>query len=307
LESNSSFNEVAGPSSAIRETDETFLSTVVALFRAAWTTVRRSTTATIGLAIILFFILLVILGPTLAPYDPVEQSLGERLQGPSFKHPLGTDRFGRDILSRLMVGARISIVLAVVAVALGVVLGVTFGLFSGYYGQMIDAVAMRFIDILQAFPMYIMAIAIITILGPSTRNTMVAIGVSVFPRFARVARGEVLKVMNFEYIVACRVTGAGTTRILFRHVLPNIAGPIIVMATLFLGGAILAEAGLTFLGLGLSPPQPAWGLMINDGVRVMRRAPWVAIFPGVAIMLAVLGFNLLGDGLRDAFDPRTRG
>jgi peptide/nickel transport system permease protein len=270
-------------------------------------TVLRSVTATLGLVLIVFFIFIAIFGPTLAPKDPIDQTLARRLEPPSLEYPLGTDRFGRDILSRLMVGARLSLVLGVAAVTIAVVSGVTVGLVTGYRGGKFDVVVMRFIDILQAFPVYIMAIAIIAVLGPSYTNTMIAVGVSTFPRFARLTRGEVLKVINFDYVEASRVVGARSSRILLRHILPNIFGPILVMATLLLGAAVLAEAGLSFLGLGPSPPAPAWGLMINDGMTVMRRAPWVALFPGLAIMVVVLGFNLLGDGLRDALDPRTRG
>ena len=280
---------------------------VIESVRPIWRTIRQSATATMGLVFIFFFVMVAIFGPSVAPYDPIDQNLAQRLEPPSFSHLLGTDRFGRDILSRLMVGARLSLILGIAAVSIAVFLGVTVGLLSGYYGGKIDAVVMRLIDILQAFPLYIMAIAIMAILGPSLTNTMIAVGVSTFPRFARLTRGELLRVINFEYVEASRVVGARARRILIRHILPNIFGPILVMATLLLGAAVLAEAGLSFLGLGPSPPAPAWGLMISDGLSVMRRAPWVAVFPGLAIMLVVLGFNLLGDGLRDAFDPKTRG
>lgn len=303
----SRFSKVAHSDLGADPADAGRVGRVVEWTRVFIRTIRKSVTATLGLVLITFFIFIAIFGPTLAPKDPIEQTLTRRLEPPSLEYPLGTDRFGRDILSRLMVGARLSLVLGVSAVSIAVVSGVTVGLLTGYRGGKFDIVVMRFIDILQAFPVYIMAIAIIAILGPSYTNTMIAVGVSTFPRFARITRGEVLKVVNFDYIEASRIVGASSNRILVRHILPNIFGPILVMATLLLGAAVLAEAGLSFLGLGPSPPAPAWGLMINDGLTVMRRAPWVALFPGLAIMFVVLGFNLLGDGLRDALDPRTRG
>jgi len=271
-----------------------------------WGTFRQSLTATIGLSAVILLILTAIFAPYLAPYDPVEQELTRRTELPSADHLLGTDRLGRDILSRIIVGTRLSLTMAVVAVAIGTTSGVTAGLVSGYAGGIVDNVLMRLVDILLAFPLYILAIAIMAILGPSLVNMMIAVGISSFPRFARLSRGEVRRLISLEYIEACRALGIPTVRVLFHHILPNIANPVVVLATLRLGTAVLVESSLSFLGLGPPPPTPTWGLMVSDGLNVMRRAPFVSVFPGLAIMLLVLSFNLLGDGLRDALDPRTR-
>lgn len=263
-------------------------------------------TGTIGAAIILLLILLAVAAPLLSPADPLYQDLPNRAKFISPQHPLGTDHLGRDMLSRILYGGRISLTLGVLAVLVGGLVGVPVGLLSGYVGKLTDLAIMRVVDIFLAFPLYLLAIVVIAILGPSLQNMILAVGLSSTPRFARLVRGEVLSAKNNEYVVAAQAMGARTGRLLFQHILPNIAGPLIVLATLRVGTAILVEASLSFVGLGPQPPTPAWGLMISDGLKAVRNAAWVAAFPGFAIMLAVLGFNLLGDGLRDALDPQLR-
>ena len=268
--------------------------------------IRFSRTGTIGAALVGIFLLLAILAPLIAPADPNFQDLPSRAKFVSPQHLLGTDLLGRDMLSRILYGARVSITLGIAAVVVGMVLGLPFGLLAGYLGGYVDLIVMRIVDILLAFPLYLLAIVVIAILGPSLPNMILAVGISSAPRFARLARGDVLTAKHFEFVFAARALGAPGVRIVLGHILPNIAGPLIVLATLRIGTAILVEASLSFVGLGPQPPTPAWGLMISDGLKAMRSAPWVAGFPGLAIMLVVLGFNLLGDGLRDALDPRLR-
>lgn len=261
----------------------------------------------IGLAIVAIVLLLAILAPLIAPYDPIETNLRARLQPPSFEHLLGTDQLGRDILSRILYGARLSLILALGAVTIGAVSGTFAGLLTGYFGGWSDSIFMRLIDILLAFRLLLLAITIMAILGPSLTNTMIAIGISLFAYFARITRAETLNGKSRDYVESSRALGAGSTRIMFRYILPNILSPLIVLASLTLGTAILAESALSFLGLGTSPPTPSWGLMVKEGLSQIRNAWWTSAFPGVAILLIVLGFNLLGDGLRDALDPRMRG
>jgi len=268
--------------------------------------IRFSRTGTIGAMLVGLFLLLAILAPLIAPADPNFQDLPSRAKFVSPQHLLGTDLLGRDMLSRILYGARVSMTLGIAAVVVGIVLGLPFGLLAGYLGGYVDLVVMRIVDILLAFPLYLLAIVVIAILGPSLPNMILAVGISSAPRFARLARGDVLTAKHFEFVFAARALGAPGVRIVLGHILPNIAGPLIVLATLRIGTAILVEASLSFVGLGPQPPTPAWGLMISDGLKAMRNAPWVAGFPGLAIVLVVLGFNLLGDGLRDALDPRLR-
>jgi peptide/nickel transport system permease protein len=263
-------------------------------------------TGTVGAAILLLLLVLAVGAPLLAPADPLFQDLPNRAKFISFEHPLGTDTLGRDLLSRILFGARLSLTLGVMAVLVGGLLGVPLGLLSGYLGKLPDLVIMRAVDILLAFPLYLLAIVVIAILGPSFQNMILAVGISSVPRFARLTRGEVLSARDREFVLAARSVGAQGWRVVLLHILPNIAGPLIVLATLRVGTAILVEASLSFVGLGPQPPTPAWGLMISDGLKALRSAPWVPGFPGLAIMLAVLGFNLVGDGLRDALDPRLR-
>jgi peptide/nickel transport system permease protein len=263
-------------------------------------------TGTIGAVIVLTFLLLAILAPVISPTDPIFQNLPDRAKFISLEHPLGTDLLGRDMLSRILYGSRISLTLGIAAVLVGSLLGVPLGLLAGYLGRNVDMVIMRLVDVMLAFPLLLLAIIVIAILGPSLPNMVLAVGISAAPRFARLARGEVLSARQLDFVQAARSIGVPGWRIVLQHILPNIAGPLIVLASLRVGTAILVEASLSFVGLGPQPPAPAWGLMIADGLKAMRNAPWVAGFPGLAIMLIVLGFNLLGDGLRDALDPRLR-
>jgi peptide/nickel transport system permease protein len=274
---------------------------------AFFATLGRSRAAMIGLAIVAVVVLLAIAAPHLAPFDPLKTNLRARLQPPNAAHWLGTDLLGRDILSRLLYGARLSLLLGLGAVTIGAVSGSLVGLIVGYLGGWWENVVMRLTDIILAFRLLLFAITIIAILGPSLTNTMLAIGASLFADFARLARSETLAAKNREYVEAARALGVSRWRIMFRYILPNILAPLIVLATVMLGVAILSEASLSFLGLGPSPPTPSWGLMIFENLPHIRESWWASTIPGSAIMLVVLGFNLLGDGLRDALDPRVRG
>ncbi len=245
-----------------------------------------------------------VLAPVLAPQGYDEQNLGRRLLPPSATNPFGTDALGRDLLARIVWGARISLLVSVLAVGLGLVVGSLLGMLSGFYGTGLDRTIMGAMDVLLAFPGILLALAIIAALGPGLAQVMIAVGVHEIPSFARLVRGSVLSIRTHEYVDAARVLGASDVRIMVRHVAPNVVAPIIVVTSLSIGTTILAAAGLSFLGLGAQPPLPDWGGMINQGRAFLRTAWWVAVFPGLAIMLTVLGFNLIGDGLRDALDPR---
>jgi peptide/nickel transport system permease protein len=271
-------------------------------------TIRQSKNAMAGFAMVILLLSLVVLGPILAPYSPGQQDLRNRHVRPgNSEHLLGTDHLGRDTLSRILYGARISLSLSIGAIALAVLIGVPVGLLAGYRGgSIIDNVISGLNDVLLAFPTYLLAIFIVAVLGPTLVNITVAVGLSTLPNIVRIVRGDTLGVRSLDMILAARAIGARTPRILGLHILPNIMGSIAVVATLRLGTAVLVESSLAFLGLGLSPPTPAWGLMINEGLRYLGSNPWLAVLPGLAIMLTVLGFNLFGDGLRDALDPRTR-
>jgi peptide/nickel transport system permease protein len=266
--------------------------------------VRRPVGA-IGAGIVGVLLVLAIAAPLLAPYDPVEQP-GERLQGPNRTYLLGTDQFGRDILSRIIFGARVALSVGVISVSIALAIGGVLGLISGYYLGLVDSIVQRVVDTMLAFPGLILIIAISSVLGPSMSTAMLAIGLVQSSGFARVIRGPVLVVMQEQYVEGARAIGAHPLTIMRRYLLPNIAAPLIVQTTLAFSTAILAEAGLSFLGLGTQPPDPSWGTMLGDGRRYMELAPAVAVFPGLAISLAVLGFNLLGDALRDLLDPTLR-
>jgi len=266
----------------------------------------RHKTALVGLFLVGILFFTAVVAPLIAPYDPIAIDLPNRLQAPSSEHLFGTDAHGRDILSRIIYGTRISIQIGIIAVGISLIFGTFLGAVSGYYGGKLDLVVMRGIDIVMAFPYILLAIAITAMLGPGLTNAMIAIGVVGIPIYARVIRGVVLSVKEMEYIDAAKVSGCSNFRIIFRHVLPNCMAPLVVQATLGVGTAILDAAGLGFLGLGAQPPHPEWGIMLNQGKEVMSIAPWVIMFPGAAILLVVLGFNLLGDGLRDALDPRLK-
>jgi len=258
----------------------------------------------LGAALVLFFILVALTADVVAPYDPLAQDLTRRLQPPSGEHWLGTDDFGRDVLSRVLHGSRVSLRLGIVAVLVALVVGGTIGLLAGYYGGAFDLLGMRVMDLMLAFPSILLSIVVVAILGPSLTNAMIAVGVMAVPQYARIVRGSVLSVRGLEYVQASRALGAADPRILARAILPNVTGPIIVTASLGLATAILDAAGLSFLGLGAQPPIPEWGSMLSQGRELVLVAPWVLTAPGVAVFLAVLGFNLVGDALRDLLDPR---
>jgi peptide/nickel transport system permease protein len=256
--------------------------------------------------VLLVIVLTSVFAPLLAPYDPVAQGVGPPLQRPSLEHWAGTDSFGRDLLSRIIYGARIALVVGVVSVALAMLIGVSLGLAAGYYGGWLDIVVMRTMDALFAFPIIILAIAMMAIMGFGVLNVIIAVAVGFIAPFARVTRADVLAVKEEPYVEAARLAGVSSRAIIVRHVLPNVMAPIIVQAALRVSGAIITEAGLSFLGLGPPPPNPVWGSMIAEGRNFIVMAPHVSTFPGIALMLAIIGLNLLGDGLRDTLDPRLR-
>ncbi len=276
------------------------------LFRDAMRRLVRNKLAIVGMIIMGTFLLTAIFAPLIAPYDPIEQELVMRRRPPSQEHLLGRDDLGRDILSRIIFGARTSLQVGVMSVGFAIVIGAVIGAISGYLGGWVDNIVMRLMDIMLAFPALLLAIAIVTILGPGLLNMLYAIGIVSIPAYARIVRASVLSIKEQDYILAARAIGAPPSRILFRNIFPNTLTPLIVQATLGIGTAILDAAGLSFLGLGAQPPRPEWGAMLGQGRYAVFTAPHIVLFPGLAIMLTVLGFNLLGDGLRDALDPRLR-
>ncbi len=257
-----------------------------------------------GLVVIVVFVLAAILAPWVAPYDPIATSWSAIRKAPSAAHWMGTDENGRDVLSRVLFGARASMLAGVVSVVIAAGIGVPAGLFAGFSGGWVDGLLSRIVDAMLACPFLILAIALTAFLGPDLTNAMIAIGVSTAPRFMRVARAATLEVGSADYVQAAWSLGAGRVRVAVRHIAPNIVPPVLVQASLSLAAAIIAEASLSFLGLGQQPPSPSWGSMLNAAQRFLTQAPWLAVFPGVAIFLCVLSFNLVGDGLRDALDPR---
>ncbi|MFO7171858.1 MAG: ABC transporter permease [Bacillota bacterium] len=274
----------------------------------SWRRFRRSRSGVFGLAVVTALVLVALLAPWLTPCDPLQPDYAAVMQPPSRAHPLGTDNFGRDVLARTLYGARLSLRAGVTSVAVALALGLPIGLVSGYYrGFWDEYVIMRVVDALQAFPFLILALAVTAALGQGLNEAMIAIGIGFTPGFIRIVRSAVLEVRTREYVLAARSLGAGDGRILLRHVLPNALGPIIVQTTLSVAAAIIAEAGLSYLGLGAQPPEPSWGSDLRAAQGFLTLAPWMAIWPGLAIFLSVLGFNMLGDGLRDALDPRLRG
>ena len=262
-------------------------------------------TAVFGLAVVLLMVLLALLAPWVAPFDPLATSFAKVRKAPSAMHWFGTDEVGRDLLSRVIWGGRASLAAGVISVSIAVGVGVPLGMLAGYLGGLVDALISRITDAMLAIPFLILAIALAAFLGPSLGNAMIAIGITATPIFVRLARGQVLGVRAEEYIEAARAVGNAPPRILLRHILPNILPPVIVQATLAIAAAIIAEAALSFLGLGQQPPAPSWGSMLNTAQRFLTQAPWMALYPGLAIFATVLAFNLLGDGLRDALDPRS--
>jgi len=256
--------------------------------------------------LLVFLIFTALLAPLLAPYDPIELNAQDYLQSPRAEHLFGTDQYGRDIFSRVIFGTRISLFIGLISVGIALIVGVLIGLVAGYYGGLLDSFLMRLIDVMLAFPGILLALAIVSILGPSLVNLMVAVGISSIPTYARLTRGSVLATRGELYVEAARVIGVPNRLILSRHILPNVVAPIIVAATLGVGAAILWAAALSFLGLGSQPPEPEWGRMLSEGRQYLRTQWWIATFPGLAIMVTVLAMNMLGDGLRDALDPRLR-
>ncbi|GAC1444416.1 MAG: ABC transporter permease [Vulcanimicrobiaceae bacterium] len=271
-----------------------------------WRRLRRTPGAIVGLVVVATIVLTATFAPLVAASDPLGQDLAHQALAPSGHHPFGTDKLGRDIFARIVYGARISIRIGFVAVGLAITLGTTIGTIAGYVRGRVDTLLMGAMDVMLAFPSIILAIAITTVLGPSINNLMLAVGIVYVPQYARLARSSVLAVAELEYVEAARAIGARTPDILVRHVLPNILAPLLVQATLGVATAELEAAGLSYLGLGARPPTPEWGAMLNDARDYWVSAPWALVFPGLSITVLVLGFNLLGDGLRDALDPTGR-
>ena len=272
----------------------------------AWRRFRRQAPGMAGLIILLLLVFAAIFAPLLTSYDPVKMNLSEALVAPNSEHLLGTDHLGRDMLARLLYGGRLSLIIGFLAVAIGLVVGLPLGAASGFYGGKADMVIQRIADALLAFPSILLALSLVAVLGVGLRNVIVAVGVAAIPSFIRLVRGSVLSIREETYVEAAHAVGVPHFTILYRHVLPNAISPVIVQATLTLGSAILVAAGLGFLGLGIQPPTAEWGAMLGEGRQYIFSASYMATFPGLAIFLAVLGFNLLGDGLRDALDPRLR-
>lgn len=262
--------------------------------------------ALLGMIVLTLLIVAAVLGQHIAPYGYNEINIPDRLQGPSLAHPFGTDDLGRDVFSRVLLGARVSLVVGFVAVGISLTAGTLLGLIAGFYGGRLDDLIMRAMDVLFAFPAMLMAIAVLAILGPGTVNAMVAIGIVYTPIFARVTRASVLSVREEVHVRAARSLGASDVRLLGLHILPNVLAPIIVQTSVSLAFAILSEAALSFLGLGTQPPDPSWGRMLSEGRGFIQQAWWIAVFPGLAIFFTVLSFNVLGDALRDALDPRQK-
>jgi len=275
-------------------------------WRSALRRLRRKRGAMTGLYLILSLVTVAILAQWLAPYDPIKVTAGSSLESPNREHPLGTDPLGRDIFSRLIHGARISLRVGLISVGIAAFCGTTLGLLAGYYGRWLDLAIMRLIDLLLAFPNVLLALAIIAILGPGIFNLMIAVGISATPGYARLVRGSVLSTKENVYVEAAVAVGVPDRLIIWRHILPNVLAPVIIFSTLGLAGAILTGAALSFLGLGVQPPTPEWGTMLSEGRNYLRIAWWIATFPGLAIMVTVLSINMLGDGLRDALDPRLK-
>jgi peptide/nickel transport system permease protein len=272
----------------------------------AWRRLLRRKSAVLGLVIIVLFVGIAVFAPLIAPYDPTQQSWTSIRKPPSAQHWFGTDESGRDLFARVIFGARASLLAGVVSISIALSLGVPFGLLAGYGGKWVDGIVSRITDAMLAIPFLILAIALAAFLGPSLQNAMIAIGVTATPIFVRLTRGQVMAVKVEDYVEAARAVGNPPVRIAVKHILPNIMPALIVQATISIATAIIAEASLSFLGLGQQPPAPSWGSMLNTAQRFLTNAPWMAVWPGLAIFLVVLSFNILGDGLRDALDPRER-
>lgn len=274
--------------------------------RQVWRHLRRNRLAMVGVAILATFVLAAIFAPLLTPYDPIATNFSVARQLPSSDHILGADWLGRDNLTRILYGARISLLIGFISVAIGMVIGVPVGALSGYYGGKFDLLIQRLVDIMIAFPGILLAIVVVTILGVGVENVMIAVGIASVPIYTRLVRGSVLSIKEQGFVAAAKALGIGDARIIVRHIMPNCLGPIIVQSTFQIATAILWAAGLGFLGLGAQAPDPEWGRMLSDGRQYIRTAHHLTTYPGLAIFFMVLGFNLIGDGLRDALDPRSR-
>ena len=274
----------------------------------AWREFHRNRLAVLGLYLMAALYLVTLLAPYLAPYDPtaIGDVVATRFLPPSFEHPMGTDRFGRDVFTRALYGARISLSIGFIAVSISITLGTFVGAVSGFFGGAVDTVLMRFVDMLISFPRLVLLITVVALFQPSIFLIIVVLGLTLWPSTARIVRGEVLSLREREFIQAARALGLSHARIILRHLVPNVMGVVIVAATLGIGNVILIEAGLSFLGFGVQPPTPSWGAMVSSGRDVLLQAWWVSTFPGLAIVFTVIAFNLMGDGLRDALDPRLR-
>jgi ABC-type dipeptide/oligopeptide/nickel transport system permease subunit len=280
-------------------------------FKKATRNFLRHKPGMIGLAIVIFFILLAVLAPLIAPFDPAAQDNTLKflppfwMEGAKWPHVLGTDILGRDVLSRLLFGARLSLMIGFISVGVGASVGIPMGMISGFIGGMVDTLIMRVTDVMLAFPSILLAVCIVAILGPSLENAMIAIGIVAIPTYARVVRASVLAEKEKEYVTADIALGRKRVNILFKAILPNVFSPLLVIGTLSFAGAVLEAAGLSFIGLGAQPPVPEWGALLFEGKTYVFNAPWLIIFPGLAILFTVIGFNLLGDALRDVFDPKS--
>jgi peptide/nickel transport system permease protein len=275
--------------------------------RRAWRAFTRNKSAVVGLVLIVLIVLIAIFAPLLAPYDPLAQSTINRLKSPSAEHWLGTDDYGRDILTRILYGTRVALLIGVLSVAMGAVLGTIIGVVAAYFGGVLDAILMRVVDILLSFPDLITGLLVMAVLGSGETKLIIAIGLTITPRFARIAYGPTLGLKEKEFVDAARALGQRTRIILSRHILPNIAGELVVLASLWTASAIRLEASLSFIGLGVPPPTPTWGQMIRDGTVRLADLPLMSLAPGMALLLTVFAFNLVGDGLRDVLDPRSQG
>jgi peptide/nickel transport system permease protein len=275
-------------------------------WQRAWRRFRRRPSAMLGLIVVLAFIVLALFAPWISPQDPIAASWGAIRKAPSAEHWFGTDEIGRDVLSRVIWGTRASLLAGIISVSISLMIGIPIGLAAGFFGGFIDSAISRVTDAFLACPFLILAIALAAFLGPSLTNAMIAIGISAAPIFVRLTRAQVLNTKEEDYIEAARAVGNSPLRIALRHILPNITAPLMVQATLAIAAAVIAEASLSFLGLGQQPPAPSWGSMLNTAKNYIDNAPWMAIWPGLSIFLLVLSFNILGDGLRDALDPRQR-
>jgi peptide/nickel transport system permease protein len=276
------------------------------LYKDAWKRLKKNKLAMLGLGIVIVLILIAIFAPLISTHDPISRIKEDSSLPPNKAHFFGTDLLGRDIFSRVIYGSRISIQVGIIAVGISIVIGLFFGALAGYFGSLPDTIIMRIADIFFAFPYILGAIAIMTVLGQGIVNIFIAIGVLGWASFARIFRGSILSIKNKEYIEAARAMGASHRRIITRHIFPNAIAPIIVFGTMNVGTAIIVEAALSFLGIGVQPPTPAWGKMLSESLSYIDIAPWMMLFPGFAIVITVLGFVLLGDGLRDAFDPKMK-